>query len=92
MDTKAMLKLQNGDESAGAVPEVQTAGAIMIFAALVIVLGFVAPLLLALPQTPEAFAGTAPLVHEGGGAEPTFHERYRANATESWVDALEEYR
>ena len=85
----------------GAVPEIETGGPITLFCAAVIGVCFAAPLLFSLPQTLDAAVSPAPLIREtmgqavsqgatGAAPEPTFHERHPLQATDSWVDTLEE--
>ena len=101
MDTKYRLHIAPKDTAEGSVPEIQTGGPITLFCAALIGVCFAAPLLFSLPQTLDAAVSSAPLIREtmgqaalqgatGGAPEPTFHERHPLQATDSWVDTLEE--
>ena len=101
MDTKYRLHIAPKDTAEKSVPKIQTGGPITLFCAAVIGVCFAAPLLLSLPQTLDAAVSPAPPIREtmgqtafqdatGGAPEPTFHERHPVQATDSWVDTLEE--
>src|SRR5687767_10443430 len=93
MNTKAHLHIATKDVTAGAVPEVETAGISIILGALLVVACFAAPLLLTLPQTMDAAASPRPSVRDvviTSVPETAFHERHPAAVKESWTDTLDE--
>jgi hypothetical protein len=85
---------------AGAIAEVRTGSAIMLFCVGVIGLSFGVPLLMTLPQMLDAAASAPPLIQDTlraataqpltAASEPTFHERHALKATDSWADTLDE--
>ena len=94
MNTKASLHIAtNNDGAERATREPRAEGLTILIGALVVMTCFAAPLLLTLPKAMDAAAKPTPLISEAAAADftgPAFHERYQVQASQDWVDSLEE--
>jgi hypothetical protein len=94
MNTQASLHIATKDVAADrATREPRAEALTMIIGALVVMTCFAAPLLLTLPKAMDAAATPTPLIGEAAAADltgPAFHERYPVQASQDWVDSLEE--
>ena len=88
----ARNRLHVAGKNAGGISEKKNA-VVVLFCIAVVALCFVVPLLLTLPRTLDAAERTAPRAVETSSthaSEVPFHERYKVQGTEAWVDTLEE--
>jgi hypothetical protein len=94
MDTKYRLHIASKDAGVDAVPDVKERGPMMLLLITLIILAFSVPLLATLPRTLDAAASPPPIAitapRDMHSTERPFHERYPAQETSSWEDALEQ--